>query len=214
MRHNHGHSDNARLSGVDQRHGVRRDVDLSRGGPAAGPQFVVAFDPSTSTEMARTTLDLPLENITADEQNVVAFADNKIYVLSASDLALQRVINIDNSLIQTHADAMFILNGDVLVADDELGAGIPNRILLFHDWRPPPAPAPTPKLRMGEFRTKHRRSTAAENQHRGEPYVGADGRTRTGTGVSSRGILSFFSGQALSPCPLGQSLDLRFSPLK
>ena len=95
--------------------------------------------------MARTTLDLPLENITVDEQNVVAFADNKIYVLSASDLALQRVINIDNSLIQTHADAMFILNGDVLVADDELGAGIPNRILLFHDWRPPPAPAPTPK---------------------------------------------------------------------
>jgi hypothetical protein len=119
-------------------------VFFSAAGPGAGPQFVIAFDPSTLTEAARTTLHLPLENSTADEQNVVAFAENKIYVLSASDLALQRVINIDNSLIQTHADAMFILNGDVLVGDDELGTDIPNRILLFHDWRPPPAPAPAP----------------------------------------------------------------------
>ena len=110
-------------------------------GPDAGPQLIIAFDPSTLTETARTTIDLPLENITADEQNVIAFGDNQIYVLSASDLALQRVIKVDPSLIQTHADAMFVLNGDLLVGDDELGAGIPNRILLFHDWRPPAAPA-------------------------------------------------------------------------
>lgn len=116
-------------------------VFLSAAGPDAGPQFVIAFDPSTLTETARTTIDLPLENITADEQNVVAFGENQIYVLSASDLALQRVIKIDPSLIQTHADAMFVLNGDLLVGDDELGAGIPNRILLFHDWRPPATPA-------------------------------------------------------------------------
>jgi hypothetical protein len=120
-------------------------IFLSAVGPTAGPQFVIAFDPSTLTETARTTLDLPLENITADEQNVVAFAENKIYVLSASDLTLQRVINIDSSLIQTHAQAMFIHNGDVLVGDDELGAGIPNRILLFHDWRPTATSAAAPK---------------------------------------------------------------------
>jgi hypothetical protein len=121
-------------------------VFLSAVGPDAGPQLVIAFDPSTLTETARTTIDLPLENITADDQNVVAFAENQIYVLSASDLALQRVIKIDPTLIQTHADAMFVLNGDLLVGDDELGAGIPNRILLFHNWRPPaPAPAAPPK---------------------------------------------------------------------
>ena len=114
-------------------------------GSDAGPQFVIAFDPNTLTETARTTIDLPIENITADEQNVVAFGQNQIYVLSASDLALQRVINVDQSLIRTHADAMFILNGDVLVADDELDAGIPNRILQFHDWRPPPAATPAPR---------------------------------------------------------------------
>jgi hypothetical protein len=122
-------------------------VFLAAVGPNAGPQFVIAFDPSTLTETARTTVDLPIENITVDDQNVVAFGDNQIYVLSASDLALQRVIKIDPSLIQTHAEAMFILNGDVLVADDELGAGIPNRFLVFHNWRPPapPAPAAPPK---------------------------------------------------------------------
>ena len=111
------------------------NVFLSAVGPNAGPQYVIAFDPSTLQETARTTLDLPLENITADEQNVVAFGENKIYVLSAGDLSLQRIINVDQSLIQTHADAMFVLNGDLVVADDELGAGIPNRLLLFHDWR-------------------------------------------------------------------------------
>jgi hypothetical protein len=111
------------------------NVFLSAVGPNAGPQFVIAFDPSTLQEIARTTIDLPIENITADEQNVVAFGQNQLYVLSASDLALQRIINIDQSLIQTHADAMFVLNGDLLIADDELGARIPNRILLFHDWR-------------------------------------------------------------------------------
>jgi hypothetical protein len=120
-------------------------VFLSAEGSDPGPQFVIAFDPATLTETARTTLDLPLENITADDQNVVAFAENRIYVLSASDLTLQRVINIDSSLIQTHAQAMFIHNGDVLVGDDELGAGIPNRILLFHDWRPTATSAAAPK---------------------------------------------------------------------
>jgi len=62
-------------------------VFLSAEGADPGPQFVIAFDPATLTETARTTLDLPLENITADDQNVVAFAENRIYVLSASDLS-------------------------------------------------------------------------------------------------------------------------------
>src|SRR5262249_22645701 len=72
-------------------------VFVSAVGPDAGPQLIIAFDPSTLTETARTTIDLPLENITADEQNVIAFGDNQIYVLSASDLALQRVIKVDPS---------------------------------------------------------------------------------------------------------------------
>ena len=79
----------------------------------------------------------------ADEQNVIAFGQDEIYVLSASDLRLERVIK--TTLIQFHADAALILNGDLLVADGELGVDIPNRLLLFHNWRLPAAPMPAPK---------------------------------------------------------------------
>ena len=119
-------------------------VYLVAAGSDAGPQFVIAIDPNTLKETARgATLDKPIVNMIADEQNVIAFGQDEIYVLSASDLRLERVIK--TTLIQFHADAALILNGDLLVADGELGVDIPNRLLLFHNWRLPAAPMPAPK---------------------------------------------------------------------
>jgi hypothetical protein len=120
-------------------------VYLAAEGSDKGPQFVIAIDPTTLKETARVTLDNFIVNIVADDKNVVAFGQQQIYVLSASDLTLQRVITPSATLVQFHADMALIHNGDLLIADDELGVDIPNRILLFHDWRPPAAPTPAPK---------------------------------------------------------------------
>src|SRR5580704_6876500 len=106
-------------------------VYLVAQGSDKGPQFIVAIDPVTLKETARVTLDNFVDNIIADDQNVVAFGQEQIYVLSASDLTLQRVITPSPTLIQFHADWALIRNGDLLIADDEMGVDIPNRILLF-----------------------------------------------------------------------------------
>jgi hypothetical protein len=120
-------------------------VYVTAQGSDKGPQFVIAIDPATLKETARVTLDDFIVNTIADDKNVVAFGQEKIYVLSASDLALQRVITPSPTLVQFHADWALIHNDDLLVADDELGVDIPNRILVFHDWRPPAAQTPAPK---------------------------------------------------------------------
>jgi hypothetical protein len=120
-------------------------VYLAAQGSDKGPQFVIAIDPTTLKETARVTLDDFIVNILADDKNVVAFGQRQIYVLSASDLTLQRVITPSATLVQFHADFALIHNGDLLIADDELGVDIPNRILLFRDWRPPAAQTPAPK---------------------------------------------------------------------
>jgi hypothetical protein len=116
-----------------------------KGGSDKESQFVVAIDPATLKETARVTLDDSIVNIVADDKNVVAFGQQQIYVLSPTNLELQRVIIPSPELVQFHASFVLIHNGDLLIGDDELGVNIPNRILLFHDWRPPAAQAPAPK---------------------------------------------------------------------
>jgi hypothetical protein len=110
-----------------------------------GPQFIIAADPTTLKETARMQMDSFIVNVVADDENVVAFGQQQIYVLSASDLSLQRVITPSASVEQFQAEFVLIHNGDLLIADDELGVDIPNRILLFHDWRPPAVPTSAPK---------------------------------------------------------------------
>jgi hypothetical protein len=122
-----------------------RSVYLAAQGSDKGPQFIIAIDSATLKETARVTLDDFIVNILADDKNVVAFGQQQFYVLSDSDLSLLRVIVPSPTLVQFHADFVLIHNGDLLIADDELGVDIPNRILLFHDWRPPAAPTPAPK---------------------------------------------------------------------
>ena len=119
-------------------------VYLAAQGSDTGPQFVIAIDPNTLKETARVTLDDAIQNIIADNQHVIAFGQ-KIYVLSASDLKLERVIIPSPTLVQYHPDFVLLRNGDLLIADGELGVDIPNRILLFHDWRPSAAPTPATK---------------------------------------------------------------------
>jgi hypothetical protein len=108
--------------------------------PDGPSQIVFAIDPGTLKETARATVQDFTVNLLADDQNVVAFGQQQFHVLSAADLTLQRVITPSPTLQQFHADWTFLLNGDLVVVDDELGVDIPNRILLFQGWRPPIAP--------------------------------------------------------------------------
>ena len=124
----------ARATSVDRLAANASKIYIVASGSNNGPQSIVAIDPNTFEETARTTIDDFIVNMIADEKNVIAFGQNQINVLSASDLSLERVIK--TQLVQFHADWATILNGDLLIADDELGVDIPNRLLLFHDWRP------------------------------------------------------------------------------
>jgi hypothetical protein len=132
-----------RAASVDRLSANAHAIYLVASGSDPGPQFIVAIDPNTFEETARTTVDDFVGNIIADEQNVIAFGQGQIFVLSARDLTLERVIK--TQLVQFHADWALFLNGDLLIADDELGVDIPNRLLLFHDWRPAAAPVSAPK---------------------------------------------------------------------
>jgi hypothetical protein len=114
-----------------------RSVYVLAQGSDKGPQSIIAIDPMTLKETARATLDNFIVNVIADDENVVAFGQEQISVLSARDLSLRRVITLGTALVQFHADFALIHDGDLLIADGELGVDIPNRILLFHDWRPP-----------------------------------------------------------------------------
>jgi len=119
-------------------------VYLTAQGPNVATQFVIAVDPNTLKETARVSLDEGVENLIADNQHVIAFGQ-KIYVLSARDLTLERVIIPSPTLVQYHPDWVRLHNGDLLIADGELGVDIPNRILLFQNWRPSAAPTPATK---------------------------------------------------------------------
>ena len=113
----------------------------AQGAEGASP-VIVAIDPGTLKETARAPIQDFIVSVIADGQHVVAFGQQQFSVLSAADLTLQRVITPSPTLQQFHAEWTFLHNGDLVVADDELGVDIPNRILVFRDWRPPAATAP------------------------------------------------------------------------
>jgi hypothetical protein len=115
------------------------DGKLYAGVDSGDTRFVIALDPATLQETARTAVDARISVITADARHVVAASEEgKLFVLAAGTLKLERIINL--AVPKVEPRALMIRDDDLLITDFRL-ENPPERgaLLVLRDWRPPAA---------------------------------------------------------------------------
>lgn len=99
-------------------------------------RLVIAIDPATLQETARTAVDARISVITADARHVVAASEEgKLFVLAAGTLKLERIINLAVPKVEPRA---LMIRGDDLLITDFRMENPPERgaLLVLRDWRP------------------------------------------------------------------------------
>jgi DNA-binding beta-propeller fold protein YncE len=95
---------------------------------------VIAIDPATLKETARTKVDAPITVLLADGGRVIAAA-SRLSVLAAGQLGLQRVIDIP--LAEVEPRSLMLRNGDLLITDFRIKDARENgALLVLHGWQP------------------------------------------------------------------------------
>jgi hypothetical protein len=116
----------------------------------SGQEVVMSINPKTLQEMRRQIVDQRILLMADDDRHVIAVGQGgRIWVFSASNLELQRVINVRTGNFDPRA--ILLLGDDLYLANNEQQQGGNGAILVFTGWRPAdmPARAPAPAAAQG-----------------------------------------------------------------
>jgi hypothetical protein len=106
----------------------------------SGHEVVMAIHPSTLQELRRHVVDQRIALIADDDRHVVALGEQgKIWVFSANNLELQRIINLRVGTLDSRA--MLLLGDDIYLTNNQQQGSDSGAVLVVSGWRPASVPA-------------------------------------------------------------------------